>query len=204
MAPGLLSSGPVQPKGNVVLRSRESGFSMVELMMTLAIIAIIAAVALPQLDFQRYRMDGATRSLSGLLARAQILAVKNQSNVNVVFDVANQRVMMHEDDNNDNAVNNNERVRYYPLGETVVYGTGPAPTRVFTPAPVTFTRAQAGMPEIVFRRDGSASENGAIYITSLNAATTGRSKDARSVETVMATGRIEWFKYTGSTWARVY
>ncbi len=204
MAPGLLGKGREQPKGHVVFRSRESGFTLIELVMTLAIIAIVAAVALPQLDFQRYRMDGATRSLSGLLAQAQILAVKSQSNVNVVFDVAQQRVMLHQDENNDNAVNNNERVRYYPLGETIVYGTGPAPTRVFTPSPVSFTRAQGGMPEIVFRRDGSASENGAIYITSLNASTTGRTKDARSVETVMATGRIEWFKYTGSTWARVY
>ncbi len=204
MAPGLLGMGRTQPKGHVVFRFRESGFTMIELIMTLAIIAIVAAVALPQLDFQRYRMDAAARNLAGSLARAQRLAVTNQSNVNVVFDVSKQRVAIHEDDNNDNVVNNNERVRYYPLGETIVYGTGPAPTRVFVPSPITYTRAQTSMPEIVFRRDGSASENGAIYITSLNASSTGRTKDARSVETVMATGRIEWFKYTGSAWARVY
>ncbi|MFI5214254.1 MAG: Tfp pilus assembly protein FimT/FimU [Gemmatimonadales bacterium] len=188
----------------MVFRSREAGFSLVEVIMTLVIVAIIAAVALPQLDFQRYRMDGSARGLAALLARAQRLALTDQNNVNVVFDLTNQRVFVHEDANNDNVINNNERVRYYPLGDAVVYGVGTAPTRTYVPGPVSFTRQQNGMPEIVFRRDGSASENGAIYITSLNEAATGRKQDARSIEAVMATGRIEWYKYSGGAWKRVF
>ena len=172
--------------------------------MSLAIIAIVAAVALPKLDFERYRMDGAARGVADLLARAQRLSLTDQNNVNVVFDVAKQRLYVHEDANNDNTINNNERVRYYPLGDGVVYGLGNTPTRSYTPGPITFTRQENSMPEIVFRRDGSASENGAIYITSLNSTSTGRIQDGRSIETVMATGRIEWYKYSGGAWVRVF
>ena len=205
MAPRLPCLAPDLRNGEyAVPKRRNHGFTIIELLMTMAIIAIIAAVALPKLDFTRFRVDAATRGLSSLMARAQRLAVTNQSNVNLIFDVANDQVRLHEDDDNDNTVNSGERVRAYPLGEGVTYGLGASPTRVYAPSPVTFTRVQAGLPELIFRRDGSASENGGVYITSINSSSRNRTQDARSVEVVMATGRIMWFRYTGALWERKY
>ncbi len=172
--------------------------------MVVIIIGIVAAFAVPKINLGQYRINGAVRNLNGVLSRAQRLAVTNQFNVNVVFDVTNQMVRIHEDDNNDNVADANERVRQYPIGENVEYGLGGAPVRTYSPGPVSFTRTQGALPVVIFRRDGSASENGGIYITSLNAVATGRVTDARLVEIVRATGRTSWFRYTGTQWEQKF
>lgn len=207
MAPTLLLVEPNPSRLEIAVRryaSSTHGFTIIELLMVLAIIAIISAVALPKLDFSRYRIDGAVRGLSGAMAAAQRKAVTNQSNVNVIFVVAQNAIRVHEDDNNDNTIQSNERVRQYPLGEGVEYGLGSAPTRSYSPAPISFTRTNGGLPEVIFRRDGSASESGAVYITSINATARGRTQDARSVELIEATGRVEWFRYTGAAWEKKF
>ncbi len=207
MAPTLPLTGTNPSSSETAVRRHEqgtAGFTIIELLMVMSIIAIISAVALPQLDFTRYRIDGAVRGLSGALAAAQRKAVTNQSNVNVIFVVAENAIRVHEDDNNDNAIGSAERVRQYPLGEGVEYGLGGAPTRSYGPAPISFTRTNGGLPEVIFRRDGSASENGAVYITSINATARGRSQDARSIELIEATGRVEWFRYTGAAWEKKF
>jgi hypothetical protein len=67
---------------------------------------------------------------------------------------------------------------------------------------VSFTRRLTGMPALVFRRDGSASESGGLYLTTTRARLTATPQDARSIEVVRATGRAEWYRYDGSAWRR--
>lgn len=185
-------------------RRTAAGFTLIEITMVVVLIGTLAAIAVPRLNFQAYRVNGAVRGLNGVLARAQRLAVTNQSSVNVLFDVNTNAIKIHEDDNNNNVVDNNERVRTYPIGEGIVYGRGTAPARLYTSTPISFTRRQGSMPELIFRRDGSASENGGFYITTTNAAASDRKGDARSLEVIRATGRSEWYRYTGSSWQRKF
>lgn len=181
---------------------RKRGFTLIEILMVLAVIGIVAAVALPRMNLTGQRVSGSVRSVSSLVSRAQRLAVTNQFNVNMLFDISGNAIRLHEDDDNDNQIDANERVRRYPLGDGVTFGQGGAPARPNGTGPVTFTRTQGGVPEVIFRRDGSASESGTIYLTSPNAQAAGRLTDARAIEIVRATGRAEWYRYTGSTWQR--
>ena len=185
-------------------RQPKRGFTIIEILMVVVLIGLIAGIAIPRLNIGAYRVNGAARSVASLLARAQRLAVTNQYDVNVLFDIGGNAIRIHEDLDDDNAIDNNERVRRYPLGDGVVFGLGGAPTRPAGAGPVTFTRQQAGVLELIFRRDGSASENGAIYITTPNALEAGRVRDARSIEVVRATGRPQWYTYTGSAWVRKF
>ena len=185
-------------------RLSRGGFTLIEILMALVLIALVATFGLPKLNFSGYRINGAVRGMTALVARAQRLAVTDQFNVNFIFDVANSQVKIHEDANDDNTIQGNERVRAYPLGEGVVFGRNGAPVRLYSADKVSFTRTQSGMPEIIFRRDGSASENGGFYITTTTALTSSRPQDARSIEVIRATGRAEWYQYNGSSWIKKF
>ena len=176
----------------------ERGFTLIEILMVLALIAVLAAMALPKLNLRGYRVNGAVRAVSSLLARAQRRAVTTQANVNVLFDTAHGTIVIHEDANDNNVEDPGEVVRSYPLGEDVAYGQSGAPVHAYG-GPVSFTRTLGGLPEVIFRRDGSASENGGLYLTSIGNA---RPTDARAIELQRATGRVAWYQYDGANWIR--
>jgi len=185
-------------------RNGRAGFTLIEILMVIVLIALVAAFGLPKLNWSGYRINGAVRGTTALIARAERLAVTDQYNVNVLFDVANNQIKVHEDANDDNAIETGERVRVYPLGEGVVFGRNGAPVRLYSSDKVSFTRTQNGLPEIIFRRDGSASENGGFYITTTTAQKSSRPQDARSIEVIRATGRVEWYQYSGSSWIKKF
>ena len=182
-------------------RTEQRGFSLVEMMIVLTMFGLVVGFALPKLNYGAFRVNGAVRGAAGLLARAQRMAVTEQNSVNVLFDVANNAIKVHEDANDNNQIDAGERVRSYPLGENVVFGSGGAPTRQYAPAPISFTRTMSGTVEIIFRRDGSASENGGFYITQKNSTSASL---ARSIEVIQATGRTEWYQYSGSAWVKKF
>jgi prepilin-type N-terminal cleavage/methylation domain-containing protein len=179
-----------------------AGFTLIEAVMVMALVGLIAAFAVPRLDFSRFRVNGAVRGVAGVLAVAQRSAVTLQNNVNVVFNTDAHQITIHEDADNDNIIDNGERTRSYPVGEGIEFGRGGAPARLYGADRVSFTRRLNGMPVLVFRRDGSASESGGIYLTTTRATRTATPADARSVEVVRATGRAEWYRYDGSAWRR--
>jgi prepilin-type N-terminal cleavage/methylation domain-containing protein len=181
---------------------RRAGFTLIEIVMVMALIGLIAAFAVPKLDFTRFRVNGAVRSVVSLLNLAQRQAVTNQSNVNVIFNTDQQSITLHEDSDNDNLIESGERTRTYPVGEGAIYAIGASVSpRLYAPAPVSFRRRLAGYPEVIFRRDGSASEAGAIYLSSPRA---NNAADTRAIEVTAATGRVEWYRYDGTQWQRKF
>ncbi|MGH6690916.1 MAG: pilus assembly FimT family protein [Gammaproteobacteria bacterium] len=180
---------------------RRSGFTVIELLIVVIILGIVAAIVAPRIDLGRYGVESAMRGAGVTLLAAQRQAVTQQHDVIVQFDLANHALRIHDDRDNDADVDPGERVRVVPLGEQIVFGRGSAPVGAIGAGPVSFTKTIGGMPALVFRRNGSASQFGGFYLTSQRAINSGtHAEDARCVVIEPATGRLSWYRYGPPLW----
>jgi len=189
------------------MRLGRVGFTVIELLIVLVILGIALGFAAPKIDVTRFKVESAVQAVGTTLLATQRLSITTQHDVIVLFDQANQAMRIHADKDNDGMIDPGEHVRAVPLGEAIVFGRGTAPAMPppMGPGPITFKKLIAGMPALVFHRDGSASEVGGFYLTSQRAATTGtRPQDARAVEVERATGRASWHRYSPPAWQRVF
>lgn len=161
------------------------------------IVVIMLALALPRIDWLRFRVNSDVRSVATVLTYAQQLAVSRQHDVRVTIDSVGRRLLLHEDVNSDGAVSTGERVTPYVLSDGVLFGRpGGAPG---LPAPAPSGTVQ----QAVFRRDGSADPAGVIFVTTRRGLTDpARVRDARAVELARASGRATWYSYASGAWRR--
>jgi prepilin-type N-terminal cleavage/methylation domain-containing protein len=181
-------------------RSGRAGFTLIEAVMVVTIIGIVAGMAIPKAGYATYLASSGARTLATTLAYAQRQAISQQSDIRVAFDVASNQIRIHEDRNNDNVIDQGERVGFTSLPEGVTFGRGAAAARPLGAATVSFTRIQGVLPVLVFRRDGTASENGVVYLSTIAGLSTGRSADTRALEVARATGRVSWYTYGTGSW----
>lgn len=192
----------MMPSATAGAASHPTGFTLVETLVVVAIFGIVAGLALPAIDVTRFQVESGLRGVGSTLQAAQRESVARQHDVVVRIDTAQRRIHVHFDADNDGTVTGGERVRSWPLHEHLVFGRGPAPARAFGGAATSFPAGPSGLPTITFRRNGSASLAGGLYLTSLQAMAGApkRQNDTRALEIVRATGRIEWFRYSGGQW----
>jgi Tfp pilus assembly protein FimT len=81
----------------MALRARQTGFSVVELLLVLALVGLLTALVLPGADPAAHeQLDAASQALAADLALARSLAVSNGSSYRVSFDVPqNQYTIEH-------------------------------------------------------------------------------------------------------------
>jgi prepilin-type N-terminal cleavage/methylation domain-containing protein len=177
---------------------RRDGFSAVELLIVCAIVGIFATLAYPRVNFTQFQVDSGARTVRLALQNAGRLAVTRQHDVVVSFDLTNTRLRTLEDRNNNDAVDNGERVTYAALEHGVHFKAPPAGLS----GPVTNAvvgsnlKTVNGMPTIVFRRDGAASTDLEVYLASSKEL----ANDWRAIQVVQSTGRTDWYRYMNDLW----
>jgi prepilin-type N-terminal cleavage/methylation domain-containing protein len=190
------------------MRQGTTGFALVELLIVMVILGLVATFAAPRIDITRFKVNSAVQALGTTVLTAQRQAVTQQHDVIMLFDTTYNRIHIHEDRNNDGDVDAPaEHVRVVPLGESIVFGRGPAPQMsTLTGDGVVIAKRIGGVPAIVFHRDGSASEVGGFYVTSVIAkrGEASRATDARAVTVERATGRASWFRYSPNGWVKLF
>lgn len=182
--------------------ARRRAFTIIELIVVMAMLAILAAMGLPRLRTTGYKADAAAQLTRSLLQAAQRDAITRQSNVIVSIDTAFQRVRVVQDGNNNDAIDAGERVQWRRLEEGTRFA---APTMgrvggaaLAVPYAGTALRTVSALPSIVFRRDGSASSDAEFYLTLRTAVP----NEYRAIVVAPATGRVDIYRYGGTAWVR--
>jgi prepilin-type N-terminal cleavage/methylation domain-containing protein len=178
-----------------------SGYTLAEMLVVLTLMAILLAMAVPRLGISGFRNGATVNAVGSVLMAAQRGAVARQHRVVVAFDLTAGTIRVHHDRNNDGSINAGELVRVETLPAGVVFGKGSAPAHRPGAGPVSFRGRQGTLPAVVFQRNGSASEEGGFYLTSVHDARGGgHPEHARAVIVDRATGRASWAAYDGSQW----
>lgn len=179
------------------------GFTIIELLMVIALISIVSAFALPRLSLARYRADAAGRLVRTLMQTQQRNAITRQSNVIVSFDLVGNRIRMVQDYNNNDTLNVGDWVQYRHLeeGAHFVVPTWPGVNGTTLTAAVSgpALRTVSGLDGITFRRDGSASSDLEVYVAMRDAVKT----EYRAVTVVASTGKTNMYKWNGSVWMQM-
>jgi len=85
------------------LHSKQSGFTLIEMMIVIAILAIFAAIAVPNFlsYLPKHRLNGAARQVMGDLMAARMQAVSQNNEFKIFFLANGHEYMILDDDDND-------------------------------------------------------------------------------------------------------
>jgi len=177
---------------------RQAGFTMVELMIVIAVIAILTAIAVPNIinSLPNYRLKAAARDLYSNMQQAKMKAIKENKDWAIVFDSANNRYYICSDkgaDNSwsatgDNSITTTINLLNYKNG--IGYGHGSATSAVgssFESDNITYNSNV-----VVFNPRGS-SNAGYVYIDH-------QTHTATFAVGTVSSGAIRLLKWRGNKW----
>lgn len=178
------------------------GFTIIELCVVLIMVGIITGMAVPRLNYQRYRADAAARVTRAVLQTSQRQAIMRQTNMLIVFWIAGRRMFIIEDSNNSYTYDPGERIRVRPLeeGAQFVMPTAKVPGTSTPTSPISGPALSTvfGLPAVAFLRDGASSSDVNIYICSARCPP----ENQRALILTQSSGRTEAWRNNGSTWRR--
>jgi len=153
-----------------------SGITMIELMITVVIIGIVSAMAVPRMQTAYERMDfkGSVRELTSSLRMARSMAISKKGQFGVYFDPSALTITLFQDNIN-------------PTGND--YVVGDSAIKIDTlPAGFSNLSTDVANNVVLFRPNGSASFIGNGNIISL--ATTGNIVGISQTSILASTGRV--------------
>lgn len=176
------------------------GHTLVETIIVMSLLAVIASMALPRIDYTAMRLDANVKVVRSVLQQAWRMSVQKQHDVLVSFDTAGRRVRVLEDMNNDGLVTTGERTTWRPLEEGATFAVPPSGVSGTVTKSVSGSgvKTVGGLPTITFRRNGSTSGDMEVYLSTSRGSVT----NYRGITLAQATGRTEWFRFVNSSWWR--
>mgnify|MGYP002631184136 CR=1 FL=1 len=193
------------PAAHAALPSRSTprrlGFTIIEVAMVLGIAAIFAAMALPAIDFNRFRMDANARYVQNQLLGAQARAVQRNTQVlvEIFYDRGQFRIV--DDTSASGAWESGESRIYGTLSNGMQFVIPPSTIDSVTPNYATgagITIGAGSRPILIFYPNGSSSGDAVIYLGSPKA----RLQDNRAIKITGATSKMYFYRMTAAgTWA---
>jgi prepilin-type N-terminal cleavage/methylation domain-containing protein len=180
---------------------KRAGFSLVELVLVLLLVGVMAGIVIPVLRPEGFQMNSAVMEVATTLMAQQRNAALRQHDVVLAFDTAHRRIRVHEDRDNDGEMEDGERYWMVELDEGIAFGRGSSPARPLSSDALSLAQSQDGLPSLTFHRNGSASEEAIVYLTSERSLVAGAfEEDGRAVEIERATGRVVCLSYAPGFW----
>ena len=186
-----------------MMRDRQQGFTLVEVLIVIAIIAIMSGVVAPSLlgAIPGIRVSGAARDVLSDFRMARTLAVDRGFPVIVEFDApSNTHYRMYVDRNRDGSYTSGTDTLVKEVTLTNEYKSiilksndGAAPAD-------GVDLDGTGGDSIAFQPNGSASGTGAVYLMPSRDSGGSRNDRNRRVWVVAATGNVRIENYNGSVW----
>jgi len=194
-----LHDHPTEPRR---LGSSRRGFTITELIMTLSMIAVMTGIAAPRINLSKFRLNGALSEVASAMIASKSKAILRQHDVILVFNQVESEFRVLMDRNNNATADDGEDFRTVQLSEGARFGRCEAPPISGGTTAITFAKRFAGLPSLSFHRNGSASEEGVIYLTSMRSEGGGFAEDARAVVIDRSTGQVRCMSYESLEWRR--
>lgn len=178
-----------------------SGHTFIELLMVFAIVAVVAALALPRFRVERLQVDAAARAFNIALMAARTDAAGRGHNVLIVFDTTQGVVRTVWDANNNERIDPAEHTRPVVMPEGVRFRRGTA-VPAFGTDNAQFPALQKvnDQPMLVMQRNGSLDRGAVFYLSTRQKRASDAYGDTRMVRVDRATGRGRVFVYAPTGW----
>jgi prepilin-type N-terminal cleavage/methylation domain-containing protein len=180
-----------------------AGVSLIELIIVMLLIGIMAGIVAPLLRPERFQLDAALVLVASTMTAQQRNSIMRQHDIVLTLDSAGSRIRVHYDRDNDNVIDAGEPTSVVELEEGMTFGRGQTPARAMGSGTISVTETQGTFPSLTFRRNGSASEQAILYLTSQRARTASAfTEDGRAIEIERATGRVRCYSYGSGAWVQ--
>jgi Tfp pilus assembly protein FimT len=168
---------------------------MVELAIALAVLVLLAAIALPNIDFARYRMDANARSVQNQFIALQLRATQRNMPMMMTIVYDQGHLTITEDANSNGVPDPAEYTYNRSLVEGAAFVIPPVTIDSATPyyatgPGLTYLNQTYLYPTVTFYPNGSTSGNVVVYIGS----TSGRLTDMRALQITGATSKVRFYR----------